>query len=609
MVSNFAPPAKLDTSFARRVSTGRATVMSGFEESGQNAVPPHFTRDNPGPSSFRQKANEYVELHDQVETSVTLLDSIESFLSTFQKDLSAVSGQISELQERSQDIDRRLKSRKKIEKPLSSLIEDLIIPPPLATLILDSDCGEPWILAVEQLERLIGTYKARMRVKAAKELAEVAEGLRIIAATKCRGFFLALIRPMRHSMSTNIQVIQTSVFLKYKPLFTFLQRQAPEVAQEIQKTYISSARTYYETGFRRYIRSLGWIKARTVEKSEYITTGGDLDTPESLSGRLGSARLDGPGVTLAYMADDKAHKEPMEALLRSALLVLMDNATAEYAFVTSFFSTEQPPLPAEAAISPTSLLSPTDGTFDDRVSLAGSERGGITPRPPGRSIAGAMASAQVAKEERASMDAAWKQIFDPTLDYCQTFVRTLLDPVPPVVQLLTMIRLTEEVMAEVQKRDCPPLESFIFRLRLEMWPLFQKGMAEHVDAVKKLAEGATAGFFSRGALTTDAQVATICQRYITIFNSFILLTQQPEETMIFSNLSRLRQEVDKLVMSHSEKAGDVKRQATTQSRLYELVLQGLNRLSNPTAHPKVQAEMEYWRKREEDARKRISGRT
>lgn len=44
--------------------------------------------------------------------SVTLLDNLESFLSTFQKDLAAVAGQISELQDRSKDIDGRLKSRK-----------------------------------------------------------------------------------------------------------------------------------------------------------------------------------------------------------------------------------------------------------------------------------------------------------------------------------------------------------------------------------------------------------------------------------------------------------------------------------------------------------------
>lgn len=61
-------------------------------------------------------------------------------------------------------------------------------------------------------------------------------------------------------MTTNIQVLQSSVYLKYRPLFSFLQRQAGPVAKEIQSSYIAAARAYYETGFRRYIRSLGWLR-------------------------------------------------------------------------------------------------------------------------------------------------------------------------------------------------------------------------------------------------------------------------------------------------------------------------------------------------------------
>lgn len=166
----------------------------------------------------------------------------------------------------------------RIEKPLCSLISEVTIPPALASLILDTDVGEPWIQAVEDFERRLDTLNARLRVKAARDLAEVAEGLRIVVrtrnispwliskliscqtATKLRVFFLALLQPIRTSVTTNMQVIQTSVFLKYRPLFAFLQRKASAVGQEIQRAYISAARTYYETGFRRYCRSLGWIK-------------------------------------------------------------------------------------------------------------------------------------------------------------------------------------------------------------------------------------------------------------------------------------------------------------------------------------------------------------
>jgi hypothetical protein len=81
------------------------------------------------------------------------------------------------------------------------------------------------------------------------------------------------------------------------------------VATELQKAYVATARTYYETGFRRYMRSLGWIKGRTTEKDPGLVSG--LDVPERQADafleRLSYARIDGPGATLAYMADDKSY--------------------------------------------------------------------------------------------------------------------------------------------------------------------------------------------------------------------------------------------------------------------------------------------------------------
>ena len=61
-------------------------------------------------------------------------------------------------------------------------------------------------------------------------------------------------------MTTNMQVLQTSVLIKYKPLYDFLQTQAQDVAKEVKTAYVAAARVYFETGFRRYIRSLGWVK-------------------------------------------------------------------------------------------------------------------------------------------------------------------------------------------------------------------------------------------------------------------------------------------------------------------------------------------------------------
>jgi vacuolar protein sorting-associated protein 52 len=171
----------------------------------------------------------------------------------------------------------------KIEKPLASLISGMTLPPTLITTILDTDVDELWIPAVAEFERRLEALKMRGRVRAARDLGEVAEGLRIVvrsssslnllihasptrdglmlqASTKLRAFFLALLQPIRASMTTNMHVIQTTVFLKYRSLYAFLLRNAVNVATEVQKAYVATARTYYETGFRRYMRSLGWIK-------------------------------------------------------------------------------------------------------------------------------------------------------------------------------------------------------------------------------------------------------------------------------------------------------------------------------------------------------------
>lgn len=79
-------------------------------------------------------------------------------------------------------------------------------------------------------------------------------------ATKLRAFFLALLKTIKNSVTTNMQVLQASGFLKYRALFGFLKRQAEPVAKEIQDSYTAAARTYYETAFRRYIRSLSSLR-------------------------------------------------------------------------------------------------------------------------------------------------------------------------------------------------------------------------------------------------------------------------------------------------------------------------------------------------------------
>lgn len=110
------------------------------------------------------------------------------------------------------------------------------------------------------------------------------------------------------------------------------------------------------------------------------------------------------------------------------LLVLMDNATAEYTFISVFFAPKRPNN-ATSVDSPAPSPHKSQYVDDDgarRPSL-GSE---ILASPPMRrrtslaqSITHAMrkpeAAGDLTKEDLAIIGQTWKQVMDPSLNYCQ----------------------------------------------------------------------------------------------------------------------------------------------------------------------------------------------
>ena len=102
----------------------------------------------------------------------------------------------------------------------------------------------------------------------------------------------------------------------------------------------------------------------------------------------------------------------------------MDNATAEYSFVTSFFSQEPPAPSSSSKENNDPTLSPTvKGGFDERRLAVQSEMVEHTSRARANSLANPVYTtprqSAIVKMERAPLDAIWKQIMDPVLEYCQ----------------------------------------------------------------------------------------------------------------------------------------------------------------------------------------------
>lgn len=128
------------------------------------------------------------------------MTELSAFLSTFQHDLSAVSGHISELQGRSKTIEARLEARKvceqcglasgsplisftlpqAVERSLHPFVSSIAISPSLITTVLETDViAETWIPAVQELDAKLGAIRGGARVDSRKSLDEAAEALRV----------------------------------------------------------------------------------------------------------------------------------------------------------------------------------------------------------------------------------------------------------------------------------------------------------------------------------------------------------------------------------------------------------------------------------------------
>jgi hypothetical protein len=241
---------------------------------------------------------------------------------------------------------------------------------------------------------------------------------------------------------------------------------------------------------------------------------------------------------------------PVEACFRSLMLVLLDNASSEYTFLVRFFS---PPPPMSSSAGGTPRLARLLSSFSqgagggedgpvpaarDRFGSLASTVGGRTERLPstvtlggglrerqpsyiggmpalvegdGRSGEG---SAAAGKEERKEMEALFAMAFDPALEYVQVRlierklpvtklthfasalqaqITALLTPMPSPPHLLSLLSLLGALLSAAQTRGITPLEPFLIKQRLALWPLFQKRIDDEAAGLKALAERAAPG--------------------------------------------------------------------------------------------------------------------
>ncbi|ORZ14245.1 Sac2 family-domain-containing protein [Absidia repens] len=456
-------------------------------------------------NDYLQNIEAFVDLHAEIKSCDQVLETMEELLNVFQSDLGNISGEIQSLQERSSQMSIRLRNRKTVETRLGKVLQGMVIPPYVIKKITESDVDEVWLqylLGINKQMRFVKTNQNKP-VKALRNVGPELEKLRLKAASTIRDFFVSRI----HSLcvpNTNIQIMQQSVFLKYKELHLFVLDRHQDAAAEIRQTYINSLRWYFHNHFDRYAKGLSKLQTLTADKTdligieEHARKGGGLFSSSktalkdktnlfSLGDRMDTLRLQDPGVILVHVAEDKDMRYQFEQLFRSLNLTMIDNASSEYLFIYEFFSKD----PNTAA--------------------------------------------DVAKT-------IFQQIFDPTEKTGLNFTKSYIESSYDTVGILLCIRINTQLALELQRRHVPALEGYTNSTNMLLWPRFQYLMTLHVDSLRKLANNK-----SVIGNIKDIHPHYVTRRYAEFAASLLTLNDGYDDAILANSVQKLRNEFEGLL--------------------------------------------------------------
>ncbi|KAG1093714.1 hypothetical protein G6F42_018902 [Rhizopus arrhizus] len=399
-------------------------------------------------NNYIEHVQSFVDLHAEIQTCDEVLGRMEELLSVFQSDLGNISGEIQTLQEQSTFMSVKLRNRKTVESRLGKALQGMVIPPDVIKKITEGDVDELWLEYLLTINKQMRFVKANQHrpIKALRNVGPELEKLRLKAAATIRDFFVSRIQ-LLCVPNANIQIMQQSVFLKYKELHFFVLERHHEAAREIRQSYMNSLRWYFQNHFERYSKGLLKLQTVSADKTDLIGVeennrkGGLFGTSKvalkdktnlfALGDRSDTLRIQDPGVILVHVAEAKEQKYQFEQLFRSFNLTLIDNASSEYLFIYEFFSRD----PKTAA---------------DTAKLI------------------------------------FQFIFEPTEKVGMNFTKAYVENCYDAVGLLLCIRINTQLALELQRRRVPALEGYTNATNMLLWPRFQYVMSLHVESLKRM---------------------------------------------------------------------------------------------------------------------------
>ncbi|RBR15741.1 hypothetical protein FVER53590_07290 [Fusarium verticillioides] len=498
--------------------------------------PDTTTASNRKPKTAEESENDRTkleDLHRSIEACDDVLNSVEINLANFRNDLAMVSADIESLQTRSTALNRRLENRKQVEKALVPLVEELSLPPEVISKISEGHIDETWAKMLAELDRRSTLFKKKSETQtsnAAKDLKPILDKLTFKAIERIRDFIVAQIKALR-SPHINAQIIQQQSFLRYKDLYTFLHKHHPTLANEIALAYMNTMRWYYLNQFSRYEKALGKIKLHILDKNDTLghedatrkatvlssnRAPGPPHDAFNLGRRIDLLKTNNQTALSSYLAEEDQTTHYLEVPFRNFNLALIDNATAEYTFMATFFSP-------------------------------------------------ALSYSQISKN--------FNYVFEATFELGRALSRTLIGDTYDALGLLLCIRLNQHFAFELQRRKVPAVDGYINATTMLLWPRLQVIMDRHCDSVRHLSNAVPAKPSRAEAAKLSAAPHVVTQRFGQLLHGLLALsTDAGDDEPVVSSLRRLRSEVETFLTRHAELFGDKRKSGRFFYNNYSLIL-------------------------------------
>ncbi|MEW5309332.1 MAG: hypothetical protein WDW38_001227 [Sanguina aurantia] len=250
---------------------------------------------------YIQESDSMVALHDQIKACDSILGGMENLLGTFQSELGRVSEEIRTLQIQSNSMSTKLKNRRAAECKLGSFVEHITISEDLVHNVLEHEINEDYLeylLLLDKKLKFVSEDETAASSQAKRDLDPALQKLRIKALAKVREFLLQKVYQLKRP-KTNVQIIQTSVLLKFRHFCRFLRQHGPDMYEEVRGDHM------FQLGER----------ASVLNASSQAAI-------------------------IPHMAEYEGKKFPYEVVFRNVHKLLMDTATSEFFFALDFFGDE-----------------------------------------------------------------------------------------------------------------------------------------------------------------------------------------------------------------------------------------------------------------------------